>query len=213
MYVKAIWSWFRAREWDGASVEPSLGKPAATTTLPDWTGPATVSPPGAWAVNEIPKWLLKHERGDWEKFVESDIFSSIKWSPVKSLPHLLNKWILKGWTNFCFLDVSVLPSAWWSSLKVQCVVCRIEGICGREWNIIFSIMFPFFEMLCLHYVRIIAFYLKREPAFPLSLPCYCHFSTVAQIRQMKYWLWRLLQISFAFLFFTLFAYLRFKQPA
>lgn len=48
--MKAIWSWFRAREWD----EPSLGKPAASPHGPDWTGPATMSLRWSHSSDQIP---------------------------------------------------------------------------------------------------------------------------------------------------------------
>ena len=55
--MKAIWSWFRAREWD----EPSLGKPAASPHGPDWTGPAIMSLAGATAViRSLPKLQNNH---------------------------------------------------------------------------------------------------------------------------------------------------------
>lgn len=79
--MKAIWSWFRAREWDGTPVEPSLGKPAAITTRArlDWSS----HPEPLWSLSSArdTHWTqLKHWRDDWKKSVGSEIFGLIKYS-------------------------------------------------------------------------------------------------------------------------------------
>lgn len=57
---------------------------------PDWTGPATVSPPGAWAVNKVLTGLQNNHSdtggGDWKKFAGSEIFSLIKYSQLLTRP-------------------------------------------------------------------------------------------------------------------------------
>lgn len=56
--MKAIWSWFRACEWDGSPAEPAAIRPHGI----NWSGPANINPPRASAMNKIlTAWTPKND--------------------------------------------------------------------------------------------------------------------------------------------------------
>lgn len=115
MYVKAIWSWSKACEWDRDLVQPGLGKPAAINAWYrlDWSSHHEHPPPP-----EPKQWKVR--TGNQINQVR-DFFTLMKSTE--------SYWSLSCWG----LDVLILSSVWWSKSRVCVDLSDRRKVQERSW--------------------------------------------------------------------------------